>query len=342
MVTLMQTFSITFSPNKKICKGSIIRGSFFHAVMLGILISALGPGSLSAQELRRPLGPWDFMARMGVSAYTGYFGHRDAVNMSFSAPAQPSGSVQRLRQQFRLEGISTEMLFPIRAAGPVGIVLGAGISGCFPSLSEEIVQRSGSGSEPLSRTWKIQPQAGNIHAALAVDVLPSVLGLIGFRYETFQTKFFDPNSGFGNTLGTLDSANLAYNAYLPCLGFVLGVPALFPGLNVQLGFVGCPVLLGSVDYRETWNNPLNVGGKAVNGFTGSNPIGKGSFFDAFGEVSLVTCCGVEIGAYAKYEFMRGTTPVWIGQGNNALPTVVYDFDFQKRLWGIGGRVSISF
>ncbi len=315
-----------------------MRRPFVHAVILGVLVSMLFPCSLLAQEFCRPLGPWDFMARMGVSAYTGYFGHKDGVNISFSASDQPSGSVQGLRQQFGLQGISTEMMFPVRAAGPLGFVFGGGYSGCFRSDAEETLQ---TGASTSKRTWRVQPQACNVHAALTVDVLPSLVGLLGFRYENFQTKFFSPNSGFSTQQ---DSANISYNAYIPCVGVVIGTPSLFPGLNVRVGIVGFPFLLGSVDYRETWNDPQPFGPNSqdVNGFTGSNPISNGAFFDAFGDVSFFTVCGVEMGAYGKYEFMRSATPVYVGQGNSAMPTVVYDFAFERRLWGVGGRVSISF
>ncbi len=71
---------------------------------------------------------------------------------------------------------------------------------------------------------------------------------------------------------------------------------------------------------ETWNVPQAIGKTDVNGFMESNPISRGAFFDAFGEVSCVSLCGVEMGAYGKYEFMSAATPVYVGQGNNAIPT----------------------
>jgi hypothetical protein len=321
-------------------RGSVMRRSFVYAVTLGILVGVLLPGLVLAQEFRGPLGPWDFMARLGVSASTGYFGHKDGVHISFAASGQPQGSVESLRQQFGLQGISTEMRFPVRLVGPLGFVFGGGYSGCFRSDAEETMQKAG--SDPLKRTWRVQPQACNVHGAMTVDVLPSLLGLVGFRYENFQTKFFSPKSGFSTHLGTQDSANISYNAYVPCVGVILCAPSLFPGLNVRVGALGFPVLLGSVEYRESWNEKQGIGGTNVNGFMGSNPISRGAFVNAFGEVSLITLCGVEMGAYGKYEFMSGATPVYVGQGNSAIPTVVYDFDFQRRLWGVGGRVSLSF
>jgi hypothetical protein len=300
------------------------------------------PGQLFAQGFVRPLGPWDFLATLGMSAYTGYFGHRNGVDISFSASDQAGNSVERLRQQYQLQGVTTQLIFPVRVTGPVGVVIGGGYSACFPSSSDETLQRAGAVS--LTRTWKTQPQACNVQIAGTLDIFPSLLGMLGFRYENFQTRFSDPNSGNTAQLSGSDSANIAYNAYLPYLGFIVCPQTPFQGLSMQLGFIGCPVLLGSVEYRETWNEtvPLQIGGQPVPGFVGSNPIGRGGYFDIFGELSLMTCCGLQLGAYAKYEYMSAATGVYVGQGNSGIPTVVYDFDFERRLWGVGGRVSMAF
>jgi hypothetical protein len=317
-----------------------MRKLWCNAVLWGVLGLVVFPGLAFAQGLGRPLGPWDFLANLGASAYTGYFGHRDGVNLTFSASDQPTNSVGRLRQQYRLEGISTQLVLPVRGAGPLGFLIGGGYSACFPTEAEETLDLVGAGS--LQRTWKVSPQGGNIQAAVTLDIFPSVLGLLAFRYENFQTRFSDPRSAVPAELSAGDSANIAYNAYLPCIGLVTCMPGPISGLNVQLGFIGCPVLLGSVDYRESWLQTLAIGGGEAIGFTGSNPIGKGAYFDAFAEVSLFTQCGVQLGAYGRYEYMTASTGVYVSQGNPIIPTVFYDFDFQRRLWGVGGKVSVTF
>lgn len=315
----------------------------WHSVVLwGVLGLAILPGPVFAQGFHRPLGPWDFLATVGMSAYTGYFGHRNGVQLSFSSSDQAGNSVDRLRQQYPLEGISTQLIMPVRITGPLGVVVGGGYSACFSSVGEETVQQVGRAT--VTRNWKVVPQAANLQLAATVDIFPSLMGMLGFRYENFQTSFVNPNAANSAQLSASDTANIAYNGYLPCLGLIACAPAIIPGLNLQLGFIGCPVLLGSVDYRESWYGvpTLQIGGTGVAGFMGSNSISSGGYFDAFAEVSLLTWCGVQVGGYGKYEYMTASTGVKVGQGDPLIPTTLYDFSFQRRLWGVGGRVSVTF
>jgi hypothetical protein len=320
-----------------------MRESLLKTVIAAILALTLCPASVLAQVCFPPLGQGCSLATVAVSAYTGYFGHRRGADISFSASDQPDGSVQRLRQQFDLQGISAEMLVPVRGGRLVGFAAGFGYAACFSAVSEETVERVA--ATTLTRTWRAEPQSGNVHANFTLDLHPSLVGLVGFRYENFQANFRDPSSTLTAPSPNVDGAALAFSAYIPSVGLVCRTVPPIPGLNVQFGVVGFPYLLGSVDYRETTfgGTGLLVGGRPVYGFKGSNTMKNGAFVDAFGDVSFTNVYGVQMGAYVKYEYLRAASDINVGNGNPfGLPNVNYTFDFQRRMWGIGGRAAISF
>jgi hypothetical protein len=328
-----------------------MRESFCKTVVPAIVALALIPTLVLGQGCSSSLGYGCSLGSMGLSAYTGYFGGRRGADISFSASDQPAGSVQSLRQQFDLQGLSGDMLVPIRCGRMVGLAVGFGFSACFQVMSEETVNRVA--ATPLSRTWQVQPQGGNVHANVTLDLNSSLLGLVGFRYENFQTNFRGPSASLTVPADNPDSAALSLSAYIPIVGLVYRTPPSISGLNAQFGAVGFPFLLSSVDYRETFAAGLDVGGKIVPGFHGANTLTKGGFIDLFGDVSTTTVGGVQVGAYFKYEFLRTSGNILIGQGSpppgtpdndpfHQIPHITYSMDFQRRMWGVGGRAAISF
>lgn len=313
----------------------------FHAVLSCAVLFALVPVSVMAQGCYLPAaGPGCYWLPGGVSVSTGYFGHRQGADISFSASNQPVGSVRDLRRQFDLQGISLDMVAPLSCWSPFGVTVGGAYSFCFNVPSEETIQFVGETSR--TRSWTAQPQAGNVYAALTMAFRPTVTGMVGVKYENFQTNFVNPGSGFGSPLGALDTANISLNTCTPYLGVMYGnVPGNL-GLNVHLGVVGFPVLLGWVNYRETVAASLPIGGVNVSGFPAANNIGKGYFLDAFADLSLAAIYGIQLGAYVKYNTMNAESNVDVGERNANIPNVTYKFDFQKRSWGVGGRVSLIF
>ncbi len=313
----------------------------FYAVILGACLLALVPISVTAQGCYLPVGgPGCYWLPGGVSLSTGYFGHRTGADICFSASNQPAGSVKELRQQFDLQGIALDVVAPVIGWAPFGVTVGGGYSFCFNEPSRETIQLVGSSS--MTRDWRAEPQAGNLYAALTMAFHPALTGMVGIKYDNFQSNFVSPGSGFGAALGTLDTAAMSLNAVTPYLGLVYGnVPSPL-GLNIQVGVIGFPVVLGWVDYRETVAATLNVGGSNVSGFPASNNIGQGYFMDAFADVSLTAVSGIQLGAYVKYNTMNAESEINVGERNGNIPMVMYKFEFQKRSWGVGGRMSVFF
>lgn len=313
----------------------------FYAVILSACLLALIPTSVLAQGCYLPVGgPGCYWLPGGASLSTGYFGHRTGADICFSASNQPTGSVKELRQQFDLQGVALDLVVPVAGWAPLGVTVGGGYSFCLNEPSQETIQLEGSGS--MTREWRAEPQAGNLYAALTMAFHPALTGMVGIKYDNFQANFVSPSSGFGAALGTLDTAAVSINTVTPYLGLVYGgIPNSF-GLNVQLGIVGFPVVLGWADYRETVAATLNVGGATVPGFPASNNIGSGYFMDAFADVSLTTVGCIQLGAYVKYNTMNAESEINVGERNAYIPDVTYKLEFQKRSWGVGGRMSVLF
>lgn len=316
-------------------------GRYLHAVIVGALLLALIPASVGAQGCYLPVaGPGCSWFPGAVSISTGYFGHRTGADISFSASNQPAGAVRELRQQFDLQGISLDVAVPVGCLSPFGILVGGGYSFCFNEPSRETIQLVGAST--LTRSWTAQPQIGNVYGALAVAFRPSLSGMVGIKYENFQTNFVNPGTGLAAALAELDTAEISLNTCTPYLGLMYDNLRAGSGVNVQLGVIGFPVVLGWVDYRETVAATLNVGGSNVPGFPAANNIGQGYFLDAFADLSLTAMYGMQLGAYVKYGTMRVESDINVGERNANIPSVDYKFEFQKRSWGVGGRVSVMF
>ncbi|MBI5248703.1 MAG: hypothetical protein HY912_04345 [Desulfomonile tiedjei] len=319
---------------------SLRRNSIVGAFAVALVFFLGSFGMIAAQGCYGPSGATCSWGPGGLALYAGYFTHSKGADFSFSAQNQPAGSVSGLRQQFGLQGIELEMILSFKLAPPLGLALGCGYDFPFTVSSEEVVPIAGAAS--LSRGWRAEPRSGNVHAAVTMDLYPSLVGLLGIKYEAFQTNFRSANNGLTVPGGGLDTADLSFNMYNPYIGVVYSTASRGNGPNIQLGLIGFPTLLGNVDYRETVFGGITVGGIAAEGFQGSNSIGEGYYLNAFGDVSLSALNLVQLGAYAKYEVTNAACSINVGNRNSSLPDVAYKFDFQKRLWSFGGRLSIPF
>jgi len=264
--------------------------------------------------------------------------------------------VAQLQQQFDLRGIALEGTAQLRGRGPLGIRLGGNYTYYASQPSLETVQVEGSSA--LSRTWDARPQGGGADGALTYDVNPALATVLGLRYENFQANFISPSSGFGAAVGLLDTATVTINSWAPYVGLVYGRVVGGPGINVHLGILGTPWVLGSIDYLETVESLLSIGGVAVSGIPASNEFVQGYFVEAFANCSVVSIWGMHLGAFAKYQTTRAACNANVGErsyfpqrpvidvfGNRlppGIPSVIYKFDFHKQNWSVGGQVGVVF
>lgn len=316
-----------------------MRRAVVVALISCFIAFSMAPGSGVAQA---PLVP-DWLGctwlNGDTSVFLGYSGGKN-VTITFSNGPAVSGSVTQLKQQFDLPAFGLDCLIRIKTPGVLGLAFGGGYNFCFQTTSQETVQNSGAAS--MARQWEAQPQSGNLDMALTLELYPSLSALLGVRYENFQVNFLKPNAGFVLDQTLLNSANITVNAWTPYLGVVYGNGAGALGFDYRIGVKGVPVVWGQVDYMELVSQSLQIAGVAVPIFPGSNQLSQGYFVEAFGDCYVGSIQGMRVGAYAKYQSMNALSNVNVGERNGNIPAVIYRFELQKQIWGVGGSLSVSF
>jgi hypothetical protein len=303
-------------------------------------VALLGAGPVFAQGCFPSFGPPCAWPCGGVSASVGYFGQKQGFDISFSNTGQAAGSLTGLRQQIDLGGIEIALALPFRGSGPAGFLVGADYRPFFTKPSEETVQNAGAATR--TRTWEAKPQNFDIFFAVTMDFYPTLTGVAGFRYENFEVNFINPSTGFGSPQGLFDSAAISLNAYVPYLGLVLHNAAGGLGFDAQFGVMASPVVLGTINYRETVDAGLVIGGATAPGFSGYNSFRSGYYLEAFADSSFTTAHGIQLGAYVKYYATQATSTIHTGESSATVPQIDYKCDLLKRSWGVGGRVCLFF
>jgi hypothetical protein len=142
---------------------------------------------------------------------------------------------------------------------------------------------------------------------------------------------------------TMNTGDLSINEYIPYFGFAY--KAVHPGMGLELetALIGFPTLLGSVDFRETVSSGFTIGGVVAPGFRVSQSFSKGRFLEWFAEVSLPVTDYCRFGSFVRYNVAQASATVNPGEYNGNIPRgVEYDFKLDKRIWSVGGLVSLSF
>jgi len=274
------------------------------------------------------------------SVFTGYFFQNKGADFSFTTADTAVNSVVELRQQFDLQGIWLELMVPVKGNGPLGLVLGWSYLFPIDRTSDETMSLSA--GAPRYRTWRADTQWWNLQVALTYDFHPLATGIAGFRYDSFQTNFYNPTVHSGEAGLPNDTANISINGYIPFLGLAVSNIAPRTGLDIEIGAIGFPTMLGSVDYIEVVSAGIPISGVTVPGFPASNNFRSGYFFEAFGEVGVPLLYGWQAGAFVKYSTINAKSLIRVGERNANIPTTDYEFNLDRRTWVIGGRVSLCF
>jgi len=317
-------------------------------MLCGILLIAIVPSVVTAQII------WD---QPGVipsfssqpTVFIGYLTPNKATTFSLGNSASNTFNIRSLEQTLNIQGIWTEVSLPVKSSGPLGVVVDFGY--LFPSnrTSEENYNLNSSGF--ASRTWDTRSQLWNLSVAVTYHFLPSVTGVLGFRYESFMTNYTDYYNEVQNTLdfnpNALAGTDFNFSGYIPFFGAVvdgsLGSAACF-----KAGVIGFPALPGSFVYNEVINNP-SVPSRYpsyMNGIKTSNEFTSGYFLEAFGEVYTPINWWASVGAFIKYNGVWGratmdvNTNIWRDNLNSFHNQAVATF--QRSSWIFGGSVSASF
>jgi hypothetical protein len=269
--------------------------------------------------------------------YTGYFFHDNGAEFSISSP-DSANSLTYLRHKYNLEGIWLETIVPIRGSCPLGMAVGGAFLFPFDKHSNEtLVSSTG---QAVERTWRADTQWWNLQLLLTYDFYPGIAGVAGFRYDSFQVNFRNPSTEvFGGTTFE-DSSNLTINTYIPFLGVAVAQTLPRMGLNAEVGVIVFPTVLGSVDFVET--GQFTVQGQVVQGIPVSGGFENGFFLEGFAEATVPLGYGVRTGGFVKYSTIQAEAKVNIGERHANIPNVVYDTDFTRKTWVVGGFASLDF
>jgi len=315
-----------------------MRTSSLLGLGFGIILALVAPTQSHA-------GAWCGFQHSGyacpsnaASFYVGYYTDPTSLDISFQSRTVSDNNVNLLSHSVNFEGVWFELLAPIKNCGPFGLVLGAAYN--FPSSrsSQETVNTGGRG---VIRTWDAAPQWGGFQVALTYEIYPALTAVAGFKYESLQVNFSQARP-ITNPNGGLDHADISINEYIPYFGFAYRRVLPNSGLEVELALIGFPMLVGTVDFSETVTSGLMIGGSIVPGFPASQSFQSGRFLEWYAEVTLPLRGRCRLGSFVRYNVAQASALVNVGERDSTIPKVYYDFTFDRRVWGVGGVVSLSF
>jgi hypothetical protein len=272
--------------------------------------------------------------------YTGYVSRTNGVDLVLDAGNSSTALTAGLRHQFDLKGTWVELLVPVRSTGRLGLAFGGGYLFATDPRSTETYTFFPDGTQ-IQRTWATDIQWANCQVACTLGILPSLTGILGFRYDSFLTNFRYPENNISAIGDVYDVADLTFAAYIPYFGLLINDVGMGP-IRADIGVVGFPTLLGSLDYHERIGAPgIAVPGGFNNGIPASNEFRSGHFIEAFGECSVRMRFG-QIGAFGKYGAVYGRTFASLGERNSRLLSPNLNFTFERRNWIFGGKISVDF
>lgn len=269
--------------------------------------------------------------------YTGYFAHKNGAEVSFSR-TPTANTVSSLRHQYDLNGIWLETLVPVTGCSPLGFALGGALLFPLDQRSDETVYAQGQGV--AERTWLANSQWWYLQTLVSYELFSGVSGVVGFRYDNFQTNFTDPSREVFGGGGAIDRVDLTINSYIPYFGLALSSVSPGAGVSTEIGVVGFPTLLGSVDFREAGR--FHVLGVAVPGFSASDGFDAGYFLEGYANAIVHATSWCQLGAFVRLSTINAKTGIDIGERNATIPNAMYDFDFTRKSWIVGALASLSF
>jgi len=269
------------------------------------------------------------------SVYVGYFSDPTGLTLSFQNTTPAGNSLNLLSHTVDFQGVWFELLAPIKSCGPLGMVLGASYHFPLKRNSQEINNTGGVG---VNTTWSASPQWGGFQLALSYQFRPALTALVGCKYESLQVNLSQPVPASPN----VNTADATISEYIPYFGFAYKAVHPSTGLELETALIGFPTLLGTVDFRETVSQGFTFGGVVAPGFRVSESFKSGRFLEWFAEVSFPVRDWCRFGSFVRYNVAQASARVNPGVYNSAIPAVNYDFNFDNRVWGVGGLVSLSF
>jgi hypothetical protein len=265
----------------------------------------------------------------------GYLGDPGGTRLDFT-PGNTFGAdlVQNFRHTFPVEGLWLGLSAMIPMSEQMTLM--ATGSWLFPSngrSDEEYVFPFG---DDGSRTWRSSIQWYTLGIGGAFSIEGPVAVLAGFRYDSFEAGFSDPENVFGIASLPSDEADFRVSLYMPYVGLMAGL-----GSTVRVGFIGFPYLPGDVRYGQT----VGAADPSTSRAEASGAVSNGYFMEIFAEYGI-NLMGANIGVFGKWEYLRASASLdidaaFIGLGALTVNDTV-DVGFYRQCWTIGGKFALDF
>lgn len=272
------------------------------------------------------------------TGYIGYVGNIGDTRFALDATNFNAANIDRIRMQWRNEGLWLELAVPLRF-GPAGALVLSG-SYMVPSISTAYEQYNNvAGAAINEREWSQNTNWFTAQALWAYPCGETFAFVAGFRWESFQVAYTSPLLVIGAVGTTNDRADLTINAYVPFVGGIANWA--YGDTALTVGLVGMFTALGELKYREGLSQ---VGIPISAELTGQ--LNGGHFLEAWAEYSRKAFGTASWGAFGKVSSVSArshpTLDVNINAPGFGLVTRDYDFTVTRNVWILGGKVSIDF
>ncbi len=248
-----------------------------------------------------------------------------------------------LIQSYKLQGVWAEWAIPVRTPTPLGFEISGGFLFLGNSRSQETYPKGGhelNNRLTGMRDWGTSTQMVNFQAAVTYRFASSFYGILGFRYDSFMTKFSNPDHLDGILHSSpYNTADFTMNLDIPFLGIGYSRTLKFGG-TVDTGLIGLPTLPGELEYKESF------GGGGQRFFLSRTEFMSGYFLEAWAGLSFPVMSWIQVGAVSKYSGVYGKTNGRTSGGvtskdpNETLGNS--NAIFESGAWIVGGSVSTSF
>jgi hypothetical protein len=282
------------------------------------------------------------MQECGPKNYTeptiffGYVYKDKGLGMKLESSDGNLGEIERIRQDFDINGLWLELQAPFTVTNCFGLSLGFGHMFPLKTKSVEGYLTTNTTTPADNREWTADPQWWTVDAAATYKLNCSLTAIGGFRWDTFMTNFKDPTlTAVVDTNGE-ERSDMTFNGYIPFLGLQL-VRQVSCVSIVRATVIGTPIFWGDYDYKETIGSAT-----AASRLHSSGVVNNGRFVEAMGEVA-VNLCPMQVGAFVKFSALRGTDETdFVQQTDAQIASAPFKYEIDRRYWVFGARIGMTF
>lgn len=306
-------------------------------ITLAILVAEWAPGLVWAQGFMGQPGvmcqpacesPCESGFGAGVPRfYGGYLDSSDLASYGFDTDGVGVGGITALDHSFPLRGLWLGAGGTIELGDGLGAMVGGSYLVPADGSSEEVYN---DGVGDLRRSWESSVQWWTLEGAGTYAFLGTTVAMAGFRYDSFRLDFHDPEDATFATSRPSDEADVTIQGYLPFVG-MMAVHDVNPSY-VRAGLIGFPVVLGHVDYKQTFGGiPARL--------EGSGDFNAGYFVEAFAEYSR-TVSSATVGVFARWSMIHAEADADLDATGFGSDT--FRFTMDRRVWILGGSIGYDF